>query len=879
MNDTIIDLRKLPQWLFIGYATDNAARPQVFDFSSWVEEYGAGTLELNLQRPGDEVPYPVTLSIEGTTATWTPSSEDTKAKGQGMAQFVYTVGGTVPHTAILRVLIGGSLGAGEDAPNGFENWFQKMQVLAAAAADSADASAASADSAEESAETAAEILEDVGTAGAEQIQAIGEAGTAQITAVGEAGAAQVQAVEDKGKEVLESIPADYTELSGDVDDLKSSYNPVGKTAAMTQPVGKDGSGKLWTAPGGGSAELIETATGTEVNFTSKAGTPKEFTVDDLTYSQGDVTNVAPDNPVAIYGVTADTLTINGASSSADFSAAAPNGVGNATWDVLGGKLQNSVKIITVTEDMVQSAQKVTADNYGSRIELGVAFSAINACSHYPIRNSIIYPGLYWHTPTAKLYIYDENITSDLAAAKAYIAGLGVKIAVTLTEPETLDVTPVTVNLIDGANAISAATGTMTIQYARDLQSYVDDAIDAVESIADSALEAATTAMGNTTDLQVEVDTLSDDTYRYRTETGSNTGTDSASGGDTIHWGFVVEADASVELCRSVTFIPQCTNTDDGTYTATRWKNSTGEALVSGETLEVVEVKTANKGESVTFDYVGIDEFIAVSFTSGTTQRSSTSAVWGAQKMRLGWVNPQTGVITTFYQYCLSGVFTAVYYKPIAGDCMTLFGKKITLIGDSITEKNGRADVNHGMWLERWTGCQIQNLGQGGTGFARTPGSTNYKLRISRVNADVDIIGVAASFNDLIYNVGTPTDTAADNTVCGYANAFFDELIAAFPTKRICCYSEGPWYNYHPGVTKSDDLMAALKTICEAHGVVWDDGLYRGCALRPWMQANCEVYYKGESGQYADVVDNIHPNSAGQQVIARWLERLFEKVVD
>lgn len=224
MNDTIIDLRKLPQWLFIGYATDNAARPQVFDFSSWVEEYGSGTLELNLQRPGDEVPYPVTLSIEGTTATWTPSSEDTKAKGQGMAQFVYTVGGTVAHTAILRVLIGGSLGAGEDAPNGFENWFQKMQVLAAAAADSADASAASADSAEESAETAAEILEDVGTAGAEQIQAIGEAGTAQITAVGEAGAAQVQAVQEKGEEVLESIPEDYSDLSADVVELKSSLN-------------------------------------------------------------------------------------------------------------------------------------------------------------------------------------------------------------------------------------------------------------------------------------------------------------------------------------------------------------------------------------------------------------------------------------------------------------------------------------------------------------------------------------------------------------------------------------------------------------------------------------------------------------------------------
>lgn len=185
-----------------------------------------------------------------------------------------------------------------------------------------------------------------------------------------------------------------------------------------------------------------------------------------------------------------------------------------------------------------------------------------------------------------------------------------------------------------------------------------------------------------------------------------------------------------------------------------------------------------------------------------------------------------------------------------------------------------------MWLERWTGCIIQNLGVGGTGFARNAStSTNYKNRINSIDANADIIGVAASFNDMTYTLGTPSDTASDNTICGYANEFFDTLLELHPTKRIVCYSEGPWYNYHPGVTASDNYMAAMKTICENKGIVWDDSLYCGCALRPWIQANCEIYYKGESGSYADVVDNIHPNSAGQQVIARWLERLFEKVVD
>lgn len=208
----------------------------------------------------------------------------------------------------------------------------------------------------------------------------------------------------------------------------------------------------------------------------------------------------------------------------------------------------------------------------------------------------------------------------------------------------------------------------------------------------------------------------------------------------------------------------------------------------------------------------------------------------------------------------------------------LLGKKITLIGDSITGYNGRASTNYGMWLTEWDGCIIQNLGVSGTGFKRGE-PYNYKPRINNVNADVDIIGVAASFNDMHYDVGTPTDTVSDGTVCGYANDFFDALITAFPTKRIVCYCQGPWETYRPGITKSDDYMAAMKTICENKGVVWNDSLYRGCALRPWLQTNREVYYVGEWGDLEGVVDNTHPNSAGHQIIARVIEKLFETVVD
>lgn len=66
-------------------------------------------------------------------------------------------------------------------------------------------------------------IEEVGT---EQVAAVNSAGTTQTGNVNTAGATQVAAVQAKGEEVLDSIPEDYTTLSNDVSDLKSSFNAV-----------------------------------------------------------------------------------------------------------------------------------------------------------------------------------------------------------------------------------------------------------------------------------------------------------------------------------------------------------------------------------------------------------------------------------------------------------------------------------------------------------------------------------------------------------------------------------------------------------------------------------------------------------------------------
>lgn len=144
-----------PQYLPIGYRDEYGARPVAFDFSAWAAEYGAGVLQLLLQRPGEKEPFPVLLDIDGTTATWTPDEVATKNEGQGRAQLLYTREGLQVRDAVFTVLIAPSLGAAGDPPEPYEDWLERLLTIAAEAQQSAIDAAGSAEAAGTSAGAAA----------------------------------------------------------------------------------------------------------------------------------------------------------------------------------------------------------------------------------------------------------------------------------------------------------------------------------------------------------------------------------------------------------------------------------------------------------------------------------------------------------------------------------------------------------------------------------------------------------------------------------------------------------------------------------------------------------------------------------------------------
>ena len=233
---------------------------------------------------------------------------------------------------------------------------------------------------------------------------------------------------------------------------------------------------------------------------------------------------------------------------------------------------------------------------------------------------------------------------------------------------------------------------------------------------------------------------------------------------------------------------------------------------------------------------------------------------------------------TFASSFLSGDYIIIPQNRVSS---VLANANIACIGDSITEYNSRAYVNWVMYLEKWTGCNIQNLGQSGRGFVNDYAGTSYIDKIALITGTPDIIGVACSFNDVYTGKGNDFDWSTENGRSAgkvYIDEFWDALITAFPTVPVICYCEGPWENARPGIAKSDGYIETVRQSCYDHGIPFYDNLYYGCALRPWLQANREEYFTSDNIKTGNtgVVDNTHPNSKGHKFIARYLVDKFSQ---
>ena len=192
-----------------------------------------------------------TAATTATTAAASASDDATTAHADAEAALSFKESAeTAAGTATTK--------AGEAA-----NSASQAATSASGAAGSATAASGSATAAAGSASDAA--ASETAAAGSATAAAGSASAAAQtLIDVNAAGATQVAAIGAKGEEVLESIPADYTTLSNDVDDLKSNLNNrVGGLIPATMTDGKfvQSNGQLADNAGSSASNFIPVETG------------------------------------------------------------------------------------------------------------------------------------------------------------------------------------------------------------------------------------------------------------------------------------------------------------------------------------------------------------------------------------------------------------------------------------------------------------------------------------------------------------------------------------------------------------------------------------------------------------------------------------------
>lgn len=114
--------------LRLGREGENLSRQIVFNLVRWEKLYGPGVAQLIAQRTGEDTPYPVNLTLEGSNAIWNVTNADTAIHGLGgKAELRYYVGETLAKSETWNTIVLDALGEpSEEPPEPHKGWFDQV---------------------------------------------------------------------------------------------------------------------------------------------------------------------------------------------------------------------------------------------------------------------------------------------------------------------------------------------------------------------------------------------------------------------------------------------------------------------------------------------------------------------------------------------------------------------------------------------------------------------------------------------------------------------------------------------------------------------------------------------------------------------------------
>ena len=210
--------------------------------------------------------------------------------------------------------------------------------------------------------------------------------------------------------------------------------------------------------------------------------------------------------------------------------------------------------------------------------------------------------------------------------------------------------------------------------------------------------------------------------------------------------------------------------------------------------------------------------------------------------------------------------------------MELKGKKINFLGDSITEGSGTSceAARFTCVLKEIAGLsEIRNYGIGGTRIARQlvcPDTTDFCARFSGMEDDADAIVVFGGTNDYGHGdapFGEFTDRTPQ-TFCGAVHYLFRGLIEKYPTKPIIILTPRQRINdYKPNNSNQKvlkDYVDVIRDTAEMYSLPVLD-LFASFGICPDISEQREAFCP----------DGLHPNDAGNRVLAEKLKKFLETI--
>jgi len=125
--------------LLLGKQGEHLARCIVFDIADWQALYGEGSVQLLVQRAGEEAPYPCTVTVEEGTVRWVVRESEVAVAGRGKAELQYRVGDTVVKSELYPTQTLEAMGrTGPVPPEPQQSWVEMVLQAARDAEQSAE---------------------------------------------------------------------------------------------------------------------------------------------------------------------------------------------------------------------------------------------------------------------------------------------------------------------------------------------------------------------------------------------------------------------------------------------------------------------------------------------------------------------------------------------------------------------------------------------------------------------------------------------------------------------------------------------------------------------------------------------------------------------